>query len=583
MNKKKIDWKSLRRFLPYLTNYKKENITAIVLGIVSGITSVYMTYLIGVAIDQMIGENQVDFSKLSRVILLFIGIVVITLISQWLIQRLSNRVAYLAIADLRKETFEYLNGLPLAYYDQTSHGNIVSRFTNDMDNVSIAVSALFNQLFSGLSIVVLALFMMIRMSPLLTVVVLLSTPIIFLVSWLVARASQSDFSAQQNIVGEVSGFVTEMVGNQKVVKVFQREEKNQEQFESINQELYVKGQKAQFSSSLTNPLSRFVDHLAYIAVGFAGGWLILSGSDLVTIGVVSSFTIYSTQFSKPFIEISGLMTQIQTALAGLSRTFEIFDQKQESTEKNAITLKNIQGEVSFEQVDFAYSFDQPLIENFNFKASPGETIAIVGPTGAGKSTLVNLLMRFYDVDHGKITVDGIDVKDLKRDDLRQSFGMVLQDTWLFDASLRDNLTYGRPQATDEEIYEALKKAYMYDYVIRLPQKLDTQIGQQGIKISEGQRQLLTIARTMISDPPMLILDEATSSVDTLTEQKIQDAFLQMMTGHTSFVIAHRLSTIQSADRILVMDDGHIVEQGTHEQLLQQKGPYFGLYHARFEH
>ncbi|HIY58022.1 MAG TPA: ABC transporter ATP-binding protein/permease [Candidatus Tetragenococcus pullicola] len=583
MNKKKIDWKSLRRFLPYLTNYKKENITAIVLGIVSGITSVYMTYLIGVAIDQMIGENQVDFSKLSRVILLFIGIVVITLISQWLIQRLSNRVAYLAIADLRKETFEYLNGLPLAYYDQTSHGNIVSRFTNDMDNVSIAVSALFNQLFSGLSIVVLALFMMIRMSPLLTVVVLLSTPIIFLVSWLVARASQSDFSAQQNIVGEVSGFVTEMVGNQKVVKVFQREEKNQEQFESINQELYVKGQKAQFSSSLTNPLSRFVDHLAYIAVGFAGGWLILSGSDLVTIGVVSSFTIYSTQFSKPFIEISGLMTQIQTALAGLSRTFEIFDQKQESTEKNAITLKNIQGEVSFEQVDFAYSFDQPLIENFNFKASPGETIAIVGPTGAGKSTLVNLLMRFYDVDHGKITVDGIDVKDLKRDDLRQSFGMVLQDTWLFDASLRDNLTYGRPQATDEEIYEALKKAYMYDYVIRLPQKLDTQIGQQGIKISEGQRQLLTIARTMISDPPMLILDEATSSVDTLTEQKIQDAFLQMMTGHTSFVIAHRLSTIQSADRILVMDDGHIVEQGTHEQLLQQKGPYFGLYHAQFEH
>src|SRR5699024_3099402 len=279
----------------------------------------------------------------------------------------------------------------------------------------------------------------------------------------------------------------------------------------------------------------------------------------------------------------GLMTQIQTALAGLSRTFEIFDQKQESTEKNAITLKNIQGEVSFEQVDFAYSFDQPLIENFNFKASPGETIAIVGPTGAGKSTLVNLLMRFYDVDHGKITVDGIDVKDLKRDDLRQSFGMVLQDTWLFDASLRDNLTYGRPQATDEEIYEALKKAYMYDYVIRLPQKLDTQIGQQGIKISEGQRQLLTIARTMISDPPMLILDEATSSVDTLTEQKIQDAFLQMMTGHTSFVIAHRLSTIQSADRILVMDDGHIVEQGTHEQLLQQKGPYFGLYHAQFEH
>lgn len=583
MNKQKIDWKSLRRFMPYLSHYKKENITATILGVIAGLTSVYMTYLIGRAIDQMVGAGAVDFTELAQVVFLFAGIVLLTLISQWLIQRLGNRVAYFSVADLRKDAFAHLNQLPLSYYDQTSHGNIVSRFTNDMDNVSIAVSALFNQLFSGLAIVLLALFMMFRMSVLLTVVVLISTPVIFLVSWWVARTSQADFSAQQNIVGEVSGFITEMVGNQKIVKAFQQEGSNQKRFEALDQELYIKGQKAQFSSSLTNPLSRFVDHLAYIAVGFAGGWLILSGSELVTIGVVSSFTIYSTQFSKPFIEISGLMTQIQTALAGLTRTFDIFDEKIESSETKAVTLPPIKGEVRFEHVDFAYNPKQPLITNFNFTAAPGETVAIVGQTGAGKSTLVNLLMRFYDVDSGKITIDGIDIRHLKRDELRQSFGMVLQDTWLFDASLRENLTYGNEKASNEEIYAALKKAYMYDYVMRLPQKLETQLGQEGIKISEGQRQLLTIARTMISDPPMLILDEATSSVDTLTEQKIQDAFLQMMTGHTSFVIAHRLSTIRSADTILVMDHGHIVEQGRHEELLQNKGPYYELYHAQFEH
>lgn len=373
-----------------------------------------------------------------------------------------------------------------------------------------------------------------------------------------------------------------MVGNQKIVKAFQQEENNQQRFETINQELYVRGQKAQFSSSLTNPLSRFVDHLAYVAVGFTGAYLIFSGSELVTIGIVSSFTIYSSQFSKPFIEISGITTQIQTALAGLTRTFDLVDQTPESSDETGKELTTIQGEVRFEEVYFAYDPKRPLIENFTFTAEPGESIAIVGKTGAGKSTLVNLLMRFYDVDSGKITIDGVDIRELKRDNLRQQFGMVLQDTWLFDASLRENLTYGNAQATDEEIYDALKKAYMYDYVMRLPQKLDTPIGQQGIKISDGQRQLLTIARTMISKPAMLILDEATSSVDTLTEKNIQSAFLEMMQGRTSFVIAHRLSTIQSADKILVMDAGNIIEQGTHEELLAQKGAYYQLHHAQFE-
>lgn len=573
---------SWRFFLPYLLAFRLEFILSIIFGLASGITVVLMTYYIGLGVDQMVHRGQVNFPILRHILVLLVGVLIVTVISQWLIQRLSNRLAYRSVAVLRKDAYDHLNQLPLRYYDQTAHGNIVSRFTNDMDNISVASAAVFNQLFSGITVVIVALVFMLYLSPILTLVVLISTPIIFLVSWLVARASQQDFVSQQQIIGDISGYITEMIGNQKTVKAFQRETANQAQFEDLNQDLYVKGQKAQFSSALTNPLSRFVDHLAYLSVGCVGGLMALNGSTAVTIGVISSFTIYASQFSKPFIEISGITTQIQIAFAGLRRTQELMDQPIETQDApDAHVLTHAKGDIDFQDVSFGYNPGQALITDFSLKVAPGEMIAIVGKTGAGKSTLINLLMRFYDVDKGAILIDGTDIRDMTRDSLRQSFGMVLQETWLFGSSLRANLCYGREDATDEEIYTALKEAHMYDFVMRLPDKLETQVGAHALKISEGQRQLLTIARTMISQPDMLILDEATSSVDTLTEQKISQAFLKMMTGRTSFVIAHRLSTIKNADKILVLNQGQIVEIGSHDQLMAQQGYYYQLQQAQF--
>lgn len=576
-------FRSLKLFIPYLAQYPKQLVLAVLLGISSGVTSVAMTYYIGVSVDQMVGQGYVDFLHLITILKLFVGLFLVTVISQYFIQRLGNKVAFDSVAKLRDETFQHLNQLPLRFYDQTAHGDIVSRFTNDMDNISTAVSAVFNQVFSGMTVVVVALIFMLYLSPLLTLVVLVATPLIFLLTYLVAQNSQQHFARQQQLVGSLSSFITEMIGNQKIVKAFQRESVNQQQFEAMNQELYVRGQKAQFASSLTNPSSRFVDHLAYMMVGLVGGLLALQGHSGVTIGIISSFTIYSSQFTKPFIELSGITIQLQTAVAGLDRAFELLKQPVEQADApGAKVLTAPQGQVVFSHVDFSYVKDQPLIQDFNLTVAPGETIAIVGKTGAGKSTLVNLLMRFYEIDAGSITIDGTDIRQLTRDSLRQQFGMVLQETWLMDASLRANLRYGRKEATDEEIYAALKAAYMYEFVMRLPEKLDTVIGTSGLKISDGQRQLLTIARTMISRPKMLILDEATSSVDTLTERKIQNAFLTMMQGHTSFVIAHRLATIQTADQILVLDQGHIVEIGTHTELLKKGGYYKRLYEAQFE-
>lgn len=582
-NRKRMNLAPIKRFSPYLSHFKKEIAFALVSGLIAGGTTVVITAYTGKAVDTMIGKNQVLFSDLCRILTLLAMILVLSVLSQWIIQILGNKIAYVSVANLRKDAFNHLNKLPLSYYDQTSQGNIMSRFTNDLDYVSEACVAIFNTFFSGITIVIVSLFAMFWLSPLLTIVVLIMTPLIFLVSWFVTKASQAQFSKQQQLVGDISGFVSEVVGNQKIVKAFQYERSSQARFEKMNQQLLDWGQKAQFYSSLSNPTSRFIDHIAYIAIGLVGGLLALNGTGNVTVGMISSFTIYASQFSKPFIDLSGITTQLQTALAGLERIFTMMDEPIEAKdEASAIVLSKTKGNVSFEHVFFSYDPSRPLIQDLQLNVTSGQTVAIVGKTGAGKSTLVNLLMRFYDLDSGQILIDRIPIQHYTRDSLRKAFGMVLQDTWLFDGTIKENLTFGNPQATDEEVIACAKSALVHSFITKLPHGYDTVIGSQGLKISEGQRQLLTIARTMISAPPMLILDEATSSVDTLTESKIQEAFLRMMQGKTSFVIAHRLSTIRSADIILVMDAGKIVEMGNHEQLLKNpNGFYSKLYAAQF--
>lgn len=583
MKKKTIRPSDLNRLLRYLKKYKLTAIAALFFGVVSGVGTVLSTYLIGTGIDTLVGAGEVNFDILTRILLWLGTAYLITLLSQWLVRVLANQVSFKVVRDLRMDTFKKLNQLPLSFFDQTVHGNVVSRFTNDLESLSEALVLILSNLFTGIIIILSALGFMLYLSPVLTLVVLSVTPLFFLVGWLVAKHSQKYFSQQQNVLGNLSGYASEMITGQKVVKAFNYEEKMEETFQEMNLELYNWGQKAQFASSITNPASRFIDHVAYLMIGVIGGLLVINNVGAVTIGTISSFVIYSSQFSKPFIEISGIMTQVQTAIAGLNRIYKIIDTPNEVPDtKEAVVMENPQGKVEFKNVSFSYDPNIDLIKKLSLSVEAGETVAIVGQTGAGKSTLINLLMRFYELDEGTIEIDGKDSTRYTRDSLRKSFGMVLQDTWLFDGSVKDNIRYGKPEASDEEIITAAKSAYAHSFIERLPNGYDTKLGNKGISLSTGQQQLLTIARVMLADPPMLILDEATSSVDTLTEVRIQTAFLKMMEGRTSFVIAHRLSTIREADVILVMDQGTVVEVGNHDTLMQKKGYYHRLHESQFK-
>ncbi|WRS28276.1 ABC transporter ATP-binding protein [Oscillospiraceae bacterium MB08-C2-2] len=568
------------RLLSVMSAQWPKILMALLCAVVSSLSAIFATLYLGYAIDAMVGQGDVDFPGLHRIILILGGLYLAGALFQWFVSVLANQIAHGTSQTLRHLTFEKLGRLPLSFFDQTSRGDLVSRFTNDLDSVSLALSLSIVSLFTGAVVVVTSLIFMLSLNVQITLVILLCTPVIFLVAWIISRFTQETYRRQQAVVGELSGFVSEIVGNQRLVTAFGYESRSVERFEAITARLKVTGTKAHFASALFNPITRFVDHLTYLLVGVVGGLIALGG---VSVGTVSSFLIYSAQFAKPFNEISGVLGNIQTAFASLRRIFEILDTPEESAEApNMPELGHPQGAVEFRNVDFSYSSSRPLIQDLNLKVTPGSLVAIVGPTGAGKTTIVNLLMRFYELNKGALLIDGRNVSGVTRNSLRRSFGMVLQDTWLFEGTIRDNIAYGKPNATQQEVEEAARFAHAHSFIKRLPQQYDTMLTQDGGNLSQGQKQLLTIARVMLTNPAMLILDEATSSIDTLTEIRIQKAFLKMMEGRTSFVIAHRLSTITSADVILVLDKGKIIETGTHNELLEKGGFYAQLYASQFQ-
>ena len=572
---------NLKRLLGYAKAYRTTILLALLCALIGSIGVVAATYYNGVAIDFIQGKDRVDFTSLIWVLASLGAIYLVSSVAQWFIARYANKVSYKVVRNLRRDTFRNLNNQPLSYYDNHPHGDIISRFTNDLDSVSDAMTVSITNLFSGSVLIVAALVVMFALSWQITTAILVVTPICLLVAGAVTRFTQKNFKKQQQSVGELSSFVSEIIGNQKIVKAFNREQIAKQQFDGLSEQLKTSASKAMFGSALVNPTTRFVNHLSYIVAGLVGGLIAITHPN-VSVGIVSSFLIYSAQFAKPFNEISGITAQIQTAFASLDRIFAMIDAPpQPADPADAVALEHTEGNVRFDQVYFSYDPKHPLIQDFSFEVHHGQTVAIVGPTGCGKTTLVNLLMRFYEIDQGVITIDGIDIRRITRDSLRRCFGMVLQDTWIYGGTVRENIAYGRPDATEQEVVSAAKAAHAHSFIRRLEQGYDTVVSDDAGTFSQGQRQLITIARAMLADPDMLILDEATSSIDTLTEIRIQKAFDRLMQGKTSFVIAHRLSTIVHADLILVMDHGNIVEQGTHQELLDRKGFYYELYNSQY--
>lgn len=568
---------TLRRLYRYIAGSKKYLFFVIIAALAANIFMLAAPYISGRAIDFIKGENNVDFSMVIKISSVLLAVYVLNALFTWGMTVFTNHLSNRTIEKMRADAFERLVKLPLKYFDTHSHGDIISRLTNDIDAVSDGLLQGITQLFSGLVTVIGSLGMMFLLNWKIALCVVGVTILCVFVSRFIAVNSGKMFRVQAQTTGELNGFVNEIVGNMKVVKAFGYEERSGDVFGEINGRLYKCGQKAQFYSSLVNPTTRYINNLAYISVGVLGGLAALMKR--LSVGTISSFLIYATQFARPINDMTSILTQLQSATAAAARIFALCDETAESDDSNRAALQSGGGEVIFENVDFSYDKNRELIKNLNLKAKKGQRIAIVGPTGAGKTTIVNLLMNFYDADGGAIIVDGQDINTVTRDSLRKNFGMVLQETWLFSGTVRENIAYGKENATDEEITAAAKAASAHGFINRLPDGYDTMITEDGGNLSSGQKQLLTIARAMLSNPEVLILDEATSNVDTMTEQRIQRAFLKMMEGRTSFIIAHRLSTIREADLILVMNNGEIVEQGTHKELLEKGGFYAKLYNS----
>ena len=568
---------TISRLCSYAAEHKKYFILLLISALLANVFMLAAPYISGLAIDFIKGENNVDFPMVIKFIGILFTVYILNALFTWGMTVFTNALSNRTIEKIRKDAFDNISRLPLKFYDGHSHGDIISRLTNDVDVVSEGLLQGITQLFSGLVTVVGSLVLMFILDWRITLCVIVITIICIFVSKFIATNSGKMFRLQAQTVGELNGYSSEMIGNLKVVKAFGYEDESSEKFGEINSRLYDCGQKAQFYSSLVNPTTRYINNLAYVLVGVLGGLVALSGH--LSVGIISSFLIYATQFARPINDMTSILTQLQSAQAAAARIFALGDIEKETSDENRPELDVKGGEVVFKDVDFSYDKDNELIKNLNITAKPGQRVAIVGPTGAGKTTIVNLLMNFYGTDSGTIFVDGQAIDSVTRDSLRKNFGMVLQDTWLFSGTVKENIAYGREGATDEEIIEAAKSASAHGFIKRLPDGYDTMITEDGGNLSSGQKQLLTIARAMLSDPKVLILDEATSNVDTMTEQRIQKAFLKMMEGRTSFIIAHRLSTIREADLILVMDKGRIIEQGTHEELLSKNGFYTKLYNS----
>lgn len=574
---------TLKKVFQYIDKYKYYLFLSMFLAIISVALVLYAPILVGKAIDCIIGANHVDFEKITIILIQLAIVVGATAVLQWFMNVCNNKITYNVSRDMRKRAFEKIEKLPCSYLDSHPKGDIVSRVVTDVDQLADGLLMGFTQFFTGIVTIIGTLAFMFSINVWITLVVLVVTPLSFFIARFIAKKTYKMFSLQSETRGEQTSFIDEMISNQKVADAYNMDEENLERFDEINNRLSGYSLKATFFSSITNPATRFVNSIVYASVALFGALLAINGGGSgITVGVLSCFLSYANQYTKPFNEISSVVTELQNALACASRVFELIEEESvEPDKENAIELNAPKGNIDIENMSFSYSKDKELIKNLNLNVKAGMVVAIVGPTGCGKTTLINLLMRFYDADSGQIKIDGIGNKDFTIHSLRQNFGMVLQDTWLKSGTIADNIRLAKPDATDEEVVASAKLAHAHSFIKRLPNGYDTMIGEDGGSLSQGQKQLLCITRLMLSPPPMLILDEATSSIDTRTEIKIQKAFNRLMQGRTTFIVAHRLSTIRNADIILVMDSGNIVEQGSHDELFAKKGFYYNLYNSQF--